>query len=138
MSEIRVMTDAFAATIYEKDLEGFLSLFDSGVNVFDMWEQWSYEGLAAWREMVKGWFAGLGAERDVVSFEEVQIQEAGDMGFLTAIVRFAAVSAEGKELRFLQERLTWVLRRKDGGWKIVHQHTSVPLDGGTMKGILQR
>jgi ketosteroid isomerase-like protein len=28
----------------------------------------------------------------------------------------------------MRNRLTWVLRERDGAWKVVHEHTSVPLD----------
>jgi len=35
-------------------------------------------------------------------------------------------------------RLTWVLKPHGGGWKIVHEHTSAPVDGESMKVILQR
>ena len=38
----------------------------------------------------------------------------------------------------MQNRLTWVLKQKDGAWKIVHEHTSAPVDFETAKVILQR
>jgi ketosteroid isomerase-like protein len=40
-------------------------------------------------------------------------------------------------LRSLQDRLTWVLVRKGGGWLITHQHTSFPV-GDDLKAILRR
>lgn len=138
---------SFSDAVYAKDLEAYLELYDEHVLVFDMWQEWSYEGLAAWRTMVTGWFGGLGVDRDVVTFRDTTVEIAGDLGYVTAIARFAAVSEAGEELRFLDNRLTWVIRRSGssgpsgssgGSWKIVHQHTSGPIDFNTMKVVLQK
>ena len=132
------LLESYKKAVYEKDVEAYASLFDGDVRVFDMWGAWSYEGIGSWKEMAKGWFAGLGADRDVVTWEDVQEQDGGDLVVMTAIIRFAAVSSEGKELRYLQNRLTWVLRKKGDAWKIIHQHSSSPVRGETMEVLLQR
>lgn len=137
MSTIKLLFDAYAKAVFEKDIEGFLALFDEDVRVFDMWA-WNYDGISAWREMVTGWFGSLGSDRDVVTFEDVRVTETGEMGVASAFARFAAVSEKGEELRFLQNRLTWVVRRKAGEWKIIHEHTSGPVDGATMQVRLRR
>jgi uncharacterized protein (TIGR02246 family) len=137
MQELQSLFDRYKQSVYQKDTESFLALFDDNVRVFDMWA-WTYDGLAAWRQMVTGWFAGLGADRDVVTFDDIRIQQSGDMAVASAITRFTAVSEKGEELRFLQNRLTWVVRKKNGVWKIIHEHSSGPVDGSTMKVQLQR
>jgi uncharacterized protein (TIGR02246 family) len=138
MNELQSLFDTYKNTVYEKNLEGFLSIFDKELHVFDMWGQWSYQGLEAWREMAKGWFGSLGTERVVVDFDGVQSTVSDDMGVATAFVTFTGVSAEGRKLRSLQNRLTWVIRRKEGAWKVIHEHTSSPLDHATLKAILKR
>jgi ketosteroid isomerase-like protein len=138
MSELEFLLAAYGKAVFEKDQEAFLSLFDENVRIFDMWGRWSYDGLAAWREMVGGWFSSLGALRDRLTFEAVEFLSGGDLASITAIARFAAVSPEGEELRFLHNRITLVVRRQSGYWKIVHQHTSAPVDGETLKAILQQ
>ena len=138
MNEIGSLIEAYKNAVFQKDLPAFLSLFDEQVRVFDMWEQWTYEGLDAWGEMVKGWFSSLGTDRDAIRFDDVQIRAAGEMALVSAIVRFTAVSESGEALRWLENRLTWGLLKKDGVWKIVHQHTSGPIDFKTMKVVLQR
>jgi uncharacterized protein (TIGR02246 family) len=135
---IESLFDTYKNAVFQRDLEAFCSIFDEEVRIFDMWQQWSYEGLPAWREMAKDWFASLGADRDVITFDKVSTHTDGELAVATAFVRFTAVSAEGKELRYLEERLTWIVRRKEGNWKIIHQHTSAPIDPKTMKVILQR
>jgi uncharacterized protein (TIGR02246 family) len=138
MDEFESLLATYKTAIFEKDLPAFCSIFDEEVRIFDMWQQWTYEGLPAWREMAEGWFSSLGANRDVVTFDDIRIQGDGELAVATAFVRFTAVSAEGEELRYLEERLTWVAKRKEGTWKIIHQHTSAPIDFNTMKAILTR
>jgi ketosteroid isomerase-like protein len=138
MTDFASLFDIYKQAIFQKDLEAFVSIFDEKVRVFDMWQRWTYDGLPAWREMAAGWFTSLDTNRDVVSFEDIQIEETGDLAFANALVRFTAVSAEGKELRYLENRLTWVARKKGGVWKIIHEHTSGPIDFESMKVILRR
>ncbi|MDO6434465.1 nuclear transport factor 2 family protein [Flavitalea sp. BT771] len=137
MKEIESLFETYKNAVFQKDVEAFLSIFDEHVRIFDMWE-WTYEGLVSWREMVKGWFGSLGTERVVVTFDEVQVEAAGGMAVASAYVRFAAISEQGEELRYLQNRLTWVAQQKGGVWKIIHEHTSGPVDGETMKVIMKR
>lgn len=138
MDAITTLFDSFTNAVYNKDIEAYLDLYDEQVLVFDMWQAWSYDGLQAWRKMVEGWFSSLGSVRDAVTFRDQRVEVSGDLGFVTAIVRFAAVSPAGEELRFLENRLSWVIRKAGTSWKIVHQHTSGPIDFNTMKVILQK
>jgi ketosteroid isomerase-like protein len=138
MNEIHELFERYSKAVFQKDIEEFISLFDDEVIVFDMWQHWSFNGLDSWREMVKGWFSSLGENRDVITFDSVQIHTSGELAYAGSFVRFAAVSEQGVELRFLENRLTWVLQKKGQTWKIIHQHTSGPIDFNTMKVILHR
>lgn len=138
MMEFKSLFETYKNAVFQKDIEAFASIFDEKVQVFDMWGQWTYDGLAAWREMAKGWFASLGTDRDVITFDNIQMQETDELATATAFVRFTAVSEKGEELRYLENRLTWIARKKDEKWVIIHQHTSGPVDFETMKVILRR
>ena len=136
--EIESLFETYKNAVSQKDLETYSSIFDEKVRVFDMWEQWTYDGLAAWKGMAKDWFSSLGSDRDVITFDDIQIQTSGEMAIVSAFVRFTAVSETGEALRYLDNRLTWVVLKKEGTWKIVHQHTSGPIDFKTMKVVLRR
>lgn len=138
MKELQALIETYIKAVFEKDIEVFLSMYDEQVLVFDMWQQWSYKGIAAWREMVKGWFNGLGSDKDIVTFDEVQIQQNDELAIITAIVKFTATSEKGEALRYLQNRLTWITQHKDSSWKVIHQHTSSPIDFESMKVILEK
>src|SRR5262249_48677042 len=96
MQKIQKLFSRYNKAVFQKDTAAFLSLFAENVRIFDMWA-WTYDGLPAWREMVTGWFANLGADRDVVTFDDLRIQQSGDMAVASAIARFAAVSEKGEE-----------------------------------------
>jgi uncharacterized protein (TIGR02246 family) len=135
---IEQVLEAYKAAVFAKDVDAFVALYDQEVRVFDMWGAWSYAGIAAWRGMVADWFGSLGSERVVIEMNDVQVIVAHDLAVAHAFVTYAGVSAEGKELRAMQNRLTWALKQNDGRWKIVHEHTSAPVDFETSKVLLQR
>jgi len=129
---------AYAAAVNAKDVDGFAALYDENVCVFDLWGAWKYQGIKAWRAMAEEWFSSLGSERVAVEFDDVQSKQTPHLAFVSAFAKYTAVSAEGKILRSLQNRLTCVLELKDGTWKITHEHTSAPADHKTLKVSLKR
>jgi ketosteroid isomerase-like protein len=130
--------ESYSSAVFATDIEAFMGLYDPGVRVFDAWGVWSYEGLAAWRRAVEGWFASLGSERVKVTFREVQTSAGRELSMVTAVVTYAGLSAQGEQLRAMQNRLTWVLRTTGNLLRIVHEHTSAPIGFNDSKAILQR
>lgn len=128
---------AYAAAVFAKDLNAFVSLYDRDVFVFDAWNVRSYQGAEAWRSMTEQWFTSLGTERVAVEFEDERSSVSATLAYASAIVRFTAVSASGQALRSLQNRMTLAIEQRNGEWKIVHQHTSSPIDFDTKKAILE-
>lgn len=128
----------YKAAAYAKDVDAFVSLYADDVHVFDMWNQWELRGIDAWRGMAQGWFGSLGAERVVVSFSDVASNVNAGIALGHATVTYTAVSAEGKELRSLDNRMTIALRRAGDEWKIFHEHTSGPIEHQSLKGMIKR
>jgi uncharacterized protein (TIGR02246 family) len=122
------MLNAYADAVRAKDVDAFVALYADDVRNFDLWEEWSYDGKDALRGMVAGWFGSLPDDEEVaVRFDDVRSQGGPDVAAVSAFTTFAAVSPDGTELRSMNNRLTWVLRKEaDGSWKIVHEHTSAP------------
>jgi uncharacterized protein (TIGR02246 family) len=121
------MLARYAAAVRAKDLDEFVGLYADDVRTFDLWSVWSYDGKPALREMVAEWFGSLGTDVVAVEFDEVRSQIGDDVAAVSAFTTFRGLSAEGEELRSMNNRLTWILRREgDGAWKIVHEHTSAP------------
>ena len=129
---------SYQNAVRAKDVRAFLSLYDPKVRVFDAWGVWSYEGARAWQVAVEGWFTSLGSESVNVTFEDVQTSLGPDWATVSAIVTYAAISAQGERLRAMQNRLTWALRTSGHVLRIIHEHTSAPMGFNDSKAILQR
>jgi ketosteroid isomerase-like protein len=141
MSEIQPhivrVCEGYERAVYERNVEGFLALYHEEARVFDTWGIWSYENVGERRRAIEEWFSSLGDERVKVTIDRMRAAVATDLAMLSARVTYAALSAAGVELRSMQNRLTWVLKPEGAAWKIVHEHTSVPVGFTDLKGILQ-
>lgn len=130
---------AYAQAVRNAKVEDFANLYEDGVRIFDLWDQWDMRGGDSNKAMATEWFSSLGDEHVMVTFSDVDIIENSDLAILTCFIRFAGHAADGKRLRFLDERLTVNLRKqKSGDWKVVHQHSSSPINSNGMKVLLER
>jgi uncharacterized protein (TIGR02246 family) len=121
------MLAKYAAAVRAKDVDAFVDLYADDVRTFDLWSVWSYDGKSALRAMVEEWFGSLGTDTVAVEWDEPRTQAGEEMAALNAFLTYRGLSAEGEELRSMNNRLTWVLRKDaDGSWKIAHEHTSAP------------
>jgi ketosteroid isomerase-like protein len=134
---LQVLED-YTAAVWAKNVDSLVALYDPQTVVFDMWGAWLHNGIASWRSVVEGWFGSLGSERVIVAFSESQTIVAADLAVIHAFASYKAVDADGKELRAMDNRLTMTLRRHADGWKIVHQHTSSPIEVGTAQVVFRR
>lgn len=130
--------DGYAAAVAAKDVDAFAALYAEDVHVFDMWGRWELRGLAAWRAMAQEWFGSLGAETVAVTYAQAQSQAGAELAYGHAVLTYAAHAADGTRLRSLDNRISLALARRDGAWKIVHEHTSAPIDHAGGKAMLKR
>jgi uncharacterized protein (TIGR02246 family) len=138
VSDVAALLESYREAVYAKDVDAFVAIFADDVRVFDMWGAWSHDGIDSWREMAVGWFGSLGDELVRVEFDDVQTTVGDDTAVLSAFVTFAGLSAEGEELRSMNNRLTWGMRKTGEIWKVVHEHTSAPVEMATGKVDLER
>lgn len=135
--EIADLPKAYGEAVRAKDPARLAELYDAGVRVFDAWGRRPFEGLGAWRANLDEWLNGLGDDESVeVSFREVEVSGRESLGGLHALVTYAALNRAGETVRSMQNRLTWLVVKKEGGWTILHEHTSVAI-GPDLKGVLQ-
>ena len=136
-SIVRVL-DAYQKAVLGRDVEAFMRLYDPKVRVFDTWGVWEYEDAVKWRRAIESWFGSLGTEKVKVGFEDVKSSGSADFAVVSAIVTYSGISAQGEQLRSMQNRLTWVLKTSGHVLRIVHEHTSAPVGFEDSKAILQR
>jgi uncharacterized protein (TIGR02246 family) len=137
MNELEQVFETYATAVLEKDERAFLNLYHPEFMGFDMWGDW-VKTAESWRQMVNEWFVSLKAERVHIGFSEIREIIGMEIATAHAIVRYTAVAPDGEYLRHLDTRLTWVAKRDAGSWKIIHEHTSAPIDPQTGKAQLQR
>src|SRR3569833_3036415 len=137
MNELKQMFETYKTAVFEKDEQAFLNLYHPVFMGFDMWEDWvkTPESL---RQMVSEWFASLKSERVRVEFSEIREVLGKDIATAHAMVRFTAIASHGGYVRHLDNRLTWVAKKDTDSWKIIHEHTSAPIDPQTTKAHLRR
>ena len=138
-NEVTQVLEAYKDAVYRKDISAYIALYAEHAQIFDMWgPTWIHKDKDTWLKSTRSWFSGLGDERVVVEIENIQIEQASDMAFASAFIKYSAVSPEGKTLRWLENRLSCVLVPVHGAWKIIHQHTSAPIDHTCLKASLRR
>jgi ketosteroid isomerase-like protein len=138
-SVVQRCRDAYADAVWRKDVDALVAIYDTRVRVFDLWERWSYEGIAAWRGVIANWFASIGAEERVrVTFDDVRTIESPTLVVATGAIRYESVQPDGTIPRWMENRFTWSLAVAQGRATIVHEHTSAPISGETSKPILRR
>jgi ketosteroid isomerase-like protein len=109
-NEVIRILDAYKEAVYRKDISAYVALYADKAQIFDMWgPTWIYKDRDTWLETTRSWFDGLGDERVMVEMENIQIEQASDMAFTSAFIKYTAVSSEGKVLRWLENRLSCVV-----------------------------
>ncbi|QFF97663.1 hypothetical protein PB01_01930 [Psychrobacillus glaciei] len=135
--DVQEVLENYKSAIYEKDVERFLSSYASDIHIYDCWEKWESIGISNWREMVKEWFNGLTEEGVLlkIDFNDLVVEESSNMAFVRCAIKFAAQNESGEILRQTTNRFTFCLRRVNESWSILHEHSSLPINIGTGKGI---
>lgn len=136
--EVQDVLDIYKIAIYERDVEKFLSIYAPEIHNYDCWGNWEYEGISTWEKNVVEWFKGLKDESILllVDFKELVIEESSNIAFVHCAVNYTAHHEEtGERLRQMTNRFTYGLKKVNDSWMIVHEHSSLPINMETGKGI---
>lgn len=128
MDKIEEFFVIYKNAAWNKDVKQMVGLYHENVVIFDMWEHGFQKGLKAWSLEISNWLESLGDEKVKVDFEMISIQEESMVGFASALVSFQALGLDQTILRGMKNRISLGYIRDKSGWKVVHQHTSAPID----------
>jgi ketosteroid isomerase-like protein len=128
MKTIQEYFSIYKQSAWTKDSERMISLYDDNVVIFDMWRQGFQTGVAEWSVAIKNWLNSLGEERVNVIFEMIELHEADNVAFGSALITFQAISPDNAVNRSMKNRITLGFIRKEQQWKVIHQHTSAPVN----------
>lgn len=138
ISTVQDVLENYKSAVYEQDAEKFLSTYAADVHIYDCWGKWECRGISSWRQNVTEWFNGLSEEGDVlkVDFDDLTIEENTNVAFVHCAVSFAAYGEKsGEKRRQMTNRFTFGLRKVNESWLITHEHSSLPIDMKTGKGM---
>lgn len=118
----------YKQTAWNKDIDSMIALYDNEVMIYDMWAKGYQTGLSEWSGVIKDWLSSLGEEKVNVTFEMITLHESGDVAFASALVSYQAIAPDGNILRSMKNRITLGFQNKNDVWKVIHQHTSAPIN----------
>ena len=122
----RDILDAYTEAVARRDVEAFMALYDEDCHRFDTWDQFEQTGSAGWREIVTDWFGSHPDDVFETRFDDVHTSVGDTVAFIRAVMTFSVVE-HGKPAHRQVNRYTACLERKNGAWKIVHEHSSMPI-----------
>lgn len=138
--KVQDILENYKTAIYEKNIERFLSMYASEIHIYDCWGKWESKGISIWEENVIEWFNGLREDSVLlkVDINDVVIEEDSILAFVHCAVTFTAHQEEsGEKLRQMTNRFTFGLKKLKESWVIAHEHSSLPVNIETGKGIQQ-
>jgi uncharacterized protein (TIGR02246 family) len=125
-TQIKALIEAWADAVRRHDLSSILAHHDQDIVMFDVPPPLQSRGLEEYR---KTWdlFFEYHEPSQAFNIEELAITAGEDVAFAVAIMRCGSGTFNGppEEGGFLF-RLTIGLRKVDDGWRIAHEHHSVP------------
>ncbi|HEX6102749.1 MAG TPA: nuclear transport factor 2 family protein [Alphaproteobacteria bacterium] len=127
--QVRSLVERWAGRLRAKDVEGVLSHYAPEIVSFDLAPPLHYAGMNALRENLSAWFPTF---RGPVGYEvrDLVVTASTDLAFCRSLNRISGARTDGTATD-VWIRMTLGCRKIDGGWKIVHEHASVPfyMDG---------
>jgi uncharacterized protein (TIGR02246 family) len=132
---IRALEAKFAAAVSAKNVDGIMKVYAPDVFVYDVVPPRQYVGAAAYR---KDWESLMSGFKGPLKFgvSDLAVETAGPVAWSHSIQRITGTDPAG-HASDMTVRVTDVYRKSAGGWRIVQEHVSVPVDLATGKADLQ-
>jgi ketosteroid isomerase-like protein len=118
------LIEARVAAVAAKDVETLVAQYAEDVTLFDALGPLRDTGQDVERARLRQWFGAYRSEIDL-RIKDLEVVADGDVGFAHFLFRVRGTMTEGTEVD-MWVRSTVGFRRNEDGWKIVHEHSSVP------------
>jgi uncharacterized protein (TIGR02246 family) len=128
-AEIRQLADNWARAIRAKNIDALMSHYTPDILVFDLAPPLQYAGIAAYRKNFDEWFSSFQG-RIGLEIHNLSVSGSDDVAFSHSLNRISGKRTSGEETD-VWVRATVCYRKKDGKWRVAHEHVSVPfyMDG---------
>ncbi|MFC7624786.1 YybH family protein [Microlunatus sp. GCM10028923] len=128
-AEIEALLEERGRAAWDKDLDGLMAFFTPDVVYFDVVPPLRYVGAAALRDRFADWF-GRWQGPIGQQLHELEILADGGVAAAHMLVRASGTLLNGREVDYFV-RVSDILRRSPEGWRIAHEHVSIPVDLAT-------
>lgn len=123
-SEIRALIERWSKAVRDRNMEGIRADHDPDILMFDVPPPFLSRGLDAYMATWEVFLAS--SEKPVVfNVQDIKITAGSDVAFATAVGMCVNIDPSGKR-EPLEFRLTIGLRKVAAGWRIMHEHHSLP------------
>jgi len=132
-AEIRQVIDDWTQALHDKDIDRLWSHYAPDIISFDIAPPLQHGRVL--RKELEEWFdtwsGPIGCE-----IRNLKITVGGDVAFSHSLNRLHGIRTDGEKTD-VWVRATLCFRKIDGAWKVVHEHTSVPLymDGSSRAAV---
>lgn len=133
-AEIMQLLKDFEKAFRARDLDTIMALYSPDVIAYDIAPPLQYAGVAAYRKTWQNFFDAYEGPLDV-DFRDLQLGVSGNIVYTFSLERFTGTLKGGQKSE-IWVRVTDVYEKKDGRWRILHEHVSVPVDFATGKAVL--
>jgi uncharacterized protein (TIGR02246 family) len=132
---IRALHTQYAAALKAKDVDAIMRIYAPDVLAYDVAPPREHAGAAAYR---KDWEAFMSGFKGAPKFEvsDLFVETSGALGWSHSILHVTGTDPAGKP-NDITVRVTDIYRKTANGWRIVHEHASVPFDFASGKPDLQ-
>ena len=130
---LTTLVESRIGAVAAKDVETLVAQYAEDVTLFDALGPLRDTGRDVERNRLREWFGGYRSTIDL-TIKDLEVVADGDVGFAHYLFRVRGTMTDGTEVD-MWVRATIGFRRGEDGWKIVHEHSSVPLTpSGTAAG----
>jgi len=135
--EVRDLVERWAAGTRRGDLAAVLACYSPDVVAFDAIGALRFQGLEAYRTHWQACLAQMPGGEMILEVHDLAVVASGEIAFAHYLSRCGCIDPEGVE-QVGWMRGTVCCRRMPEGWRIVHEHYSMPFDpesGKVLEGL---
>lgn len=124
---IRQMLDEWVSAVKDKDVDRLMALYAADVVVYDVPPPLQQRGRDAHRQNFEKWFAGMPG-RTTSAIRDLRIVAGENSAFAHCLNHISNAPPDGKPTVDNWVRVTVCFEKRDGEWKVTHEHLSMPID----------
>jgi len=130
---LTALVESRVAAVAAKDVETLVAQYAEDVTLFDALGPLRDTGQDVERNRLREWFGAYRTSIDL-RIRDLEVVADGDAGFAHYVFQVRGTMTDGTDVD-MAVRATLGFRRGETGWKIVHEHSSVPVTpSGTAAG----